>query len=67
MAWPPDTDTEVPPGPADEPPPAPGRCIYCGERCEAQATFHHFCRYEHEMEIADKSAHAVARFGDGRD
>ena len=27
-----------------------GRCLYCGERCNADATFHHYCRLEYEYE-----------------
>lgn len=28
--------------------PSPGRCIYCGERCNVEATYHDYCRDEHD-------------------
>ena len=30
--------------------PQPGRCVYCDERCNADATWHHYCRLEYEYE-----------------
>lgn len=70
MAMPADPGPATPSGPPGDDPQAQsrGRCVYCGERCEAEATFHHFCRYEHEMEVAEKSAYAAAHpGGDGGD
>ena len=28
--------------------PSPGRCIYCDERCNVDATYHDYCRDEHD-------------------
>lgn len=30
--------------------PEPGRCVYCGERCNADTTWHHYCRLDYEYE-----------------
>ena len=46
--------------------PSPGRCIYCDERCNVQATYHDYCRAEHELERLAAAARG-ARFTDGAD
>jgi hypothetical protein len=28
----------------------PGRCVYCDQRCNSDATSHDYCRVEHEHE-----------------
>lgn len=44
--------------------PAPGRCVYCDERCNVQATYHDYCRDEHELERLAAAARG-ARFTNG--